>query len=90
MPSGPLYFVVQEVRGGQLLALSTPSPFRVGSSWLALYNPCSDHNVLSGCCQNPERPQIYWEGFCRLLCASHADCSASLCGPPVGGVRIRG
>ena len=92
VPSGPLYFLVQAVRGGKLVAMSAPVPFRVGSDWPALSSRCSDNDILPGSCANPARPQICRSGSCRHLCASHLDCSAegTLCEAPVNGVRICG
>lgn len=89
VPSGPLYFVVQAVRRGQLLGISLPIPFRLNSAWPALGAHCTDNNVLPGSCTNPARPQICLGGVCRQLCASHVDCAADkkLCGTPNNGVR---
>jgi hypothetical protein len=91
IPPGPLYFLVQGVSDGELLAISTPVAFRVGSAWPMEGDPCADNLRLPGSCASPVGPLLCVSNHCRHLCAAHKDCpSGVLCGAPVGGVRICG
>jgi hypothetical protein len=72
----PLYFVIEEVSGGNLVGLSALVPFVVGP-WPDVGSPCNENDAVPDECNNPSLPpQLCQNGLCRRLCASNADCMA--------------
>lgn len=85
-----LYFLLQAVRDGVLMARSEPVPFVVGPQWPTPGDACVDMESVPDGCHNPGKaPQVCYEGRCFIACASDADCPAGIkCGVPLakGGI----
>jgi hypothetical protein len=79
----PLYFYVQTVANGQLVAAGPLVPFIVGGRWPQPGDPCPDEGALPSTCASPIAPLICFGGQCRIRCLSNNDCAnAQLrCGP---------
>jgi hypothetical protein len=73
----PLYFLVQAVQTGGLVALSEPTPFSIGHAWKGRGDACSDVGALPGSCEHPFRVQTCFQGACSVVCASRFDCDES-------------
>ena len=75
-----LYFFVQAVSPGALVAASDLIPFRVGGAWPSQKpgDPCTTG------CLNLDLPLVCGDGRCLLLCGSNRDCLpfGLACGPP--------
>jgi hypothetical protein len=88
-----LYVLVEEVGSGETTGVSDLVPFVVGDGWPEVNSPCSPLAAVPDNCDNPSRqPQLCYDGSCRALCASDADCGGGggTCGsaiwnPVVGG-----
>lgn len=87
-PSGYFYVLLQAVDSGQLVALSPPILIAAGTSFPVDGSPCSTPPGVGSDCDTPTRPQTCWQGACRTICASDADCPGSTCEPPRQGYRF--
>jgi hypothetical protein len=85
----PLYFVVEALSHGALVAISAPIPFAVGGGWKQPFDPCTQEDAVPGDCENPAQPQGCHLHRCQVVCASQRDCDAHAeteglaCGLPV-------
>ena len=85
-PTGRLYVVLQALLGGDLVAISPPVPIMAAGKFPIAGDACGD----DAACDHPLFPQACWDGFCRRLCSSGADCPGDPfgCEPPRAGVRF--
>jgi hypothetical protein len=69
----PLYFVLQVVRPGELLAVSPTIPFVIGADLSSQHvgDACDSSNMF---CSSLTEPLACFHSTCRALCASHRDC----------------
>lgn len=83
-----LYLLVEAVMQDELVAVSAPVPFRIGSGWSDVGDLCGMDQ--SAACSNPAKdpPLVCRDGRCVAACASHKDCAPLACAPPDGGVRL--
>ena len=72
----PLYFVVEALSEGKLVALSAAVPFSVAGGWKQPFDACTREGEVPGDCENPTFPQACHRHRCEVLCASQRDCEA--------------
>lgn len=96
LPTGPpLFFFVESVKEGKLIAQSAFIPFVVGDSWPNVGDACEEAESLPDSCDNPAAaPQVCYRGHCWRACSSDVDCAKGVsCGAPLakdGRIRVCG
>lgn len=83
---GTLYFIVQTVNRGKLVAYSDLTPFTIGPAAREVGDACSTDGI-GGDCAHPDKLMGCYRDRCTLVCASNAACAPLKCGDPIAGVR---
>jgi hypothetical protein len=70
-----LYLIVEALRDGAIVGLSSTVVFQVGGGgWKQPGDACTAEGTIAGECFNAAIPQACIQGECRVLCASPRDC----------------